>query len=181
MDQHGIRPLKVKVQAICEFPLPPTQCKLQQFLSLVNFYHQFVPSCAQILQPLHVLLKGAPKGNTPLTWTDTATTAFHIIKDTLADATLLVHPGPNAPTCFLTDASTAAEGAVLQKRIGDTWCPLAYFSQKLAPAQTKYSILIESCWPFTWPSNTCNTLLQAVTSMFAQITSLSRLLSPPVS
>ena len=30
-------------------------------------------------------------------------------------------------------------GAVLQQRIGDTWCPLAYFSRKLTPAQTKYS------------------------------------------
>ena len=139
VDQHGIRPLEVKVQAIREFPLPPTQRKLWQFLGLVKFYHRFVPNCALILQPLHDLLKGALKGNTLLTWTDAATKAFHTIKDALTDATLLVHPRPNAPTCILTDASSAAVGAVLQQRIGDTWCPLAYFSRKLTPAQTKYS------------------------------------------
>ena len=31
VDQHGIRPLQVKVQAIREFPLPPTQRKLGNF------------------------------------------------------------------------------------------------------------------------------------------------------
>ena len=86
-----------------------------------ELHHRFVPSCAQILQPLHDLLKGAPKGNTPLTWTDAATTAFHTVKDTLADATLLVHPRPHAPTCVFTDASSAAVGAVLQQQISDTW------------------------------------------------------------
>ena len=181
VDQHGIRSLEVKVQAIREFPLPPTQHKLRQFLGLVNFYHRFLPNCALILQPLHDLLKGAPKGNTPLTWTDAATKAFHTIKDALADATLLVHPRPNAPTCILTDASSAAVGAVLQQRIGDTWCPLAYFSRKLTPARPSTAPLIESCWPFTWPSNTFSTLSKAVTSMSAQTTSLSRLLSLPVS
>ena len=139
VDQHGIRPLEVKLLAIREFPLPPTQRKLRQFLGLVNVYHRFVSSRAQTLQPLHDLLKGAPKGNTPLTWTDAATSDFHTIKDTLADGTLLVHPRPNAPTYILMDASSAAVGVVLQQWIGDTWCPLAYFSRKLTPAQTKYS------------------------------------------
>ena len=106
---------------------------------MVNFYHCFVPSCAQTLQPLHDLLKTAPKGTAPLTWTEPATIAFQAIKDALASATLLVHPQPNAPTCILTDASSTAVGAVLQQQIDNTWCPLAYFSRKLTPAQQKYS------------------------------------------
>ena len=128
-----------KVQAIRDFPLPFTQRKLREFLGLVNFYHRFVPSCAQTLQPLHDLLKTAPKGTAPLTWTEATTAAFQSIKDALANATLLVHPQPEAPTCILTDASSSAVGAVLQQRIDDTWCPLAYFSRKLTPAQQKYS------------------------------------------
>lgn len=96
VDQHGICFLEDKVQAILEFPLPCTQHKLRQYLGLVNFYHRLVPSCAQILQPLHDLLKGAPKGNTPLSWTDTATTAFHTTKSAHADASLLIHPQTHA-------------------------------------------------------------------------------------
>ena len=139
VDSQGIRPTEDKVQAIRDFPLPVTQRKLREFLGLVNFYHRFVPSCAQTLQPLHDLLKTAPKGTAPLTWTEPATIAFQAIKDALARATLLVHPQPNAPTCILTDASSTAVGAVLQQQIDDTWCPLAYFSRKLTPAQQKYS------------------------------------------
>ena len=139
VNQEGIRPLEDKVKTIREFPLPSTQRKLRQFLGLVNFYNRFLPSCAQTLQPLHDLLKGAPKGNTPLSWTPAATTAFHSVKDALADASLLVHPRPHAPTCILTDASSVAVGAVLQQRLNNSWCPIAYFSRKLTPAQMRYS------------------------------------------
>jgi len=72
-----------KVQVIRYFPLLLTQHKLGEFLGLVNFYHRFVPSCAQTLRPLHGLLKTAPKGTTPLTWTEAATAAFESIKDAL--------------------------------------------------------------------------------------------------
>ena len=47
VDSQGIHPMGDKVQAILDFPLPPTQRKLREFLNLVNFYHCFVPSCAQ--------------------------------------------------------------------------------------------------------------------------------------
>lgn len=37
------------------------------------------------------------------------------------------------------DVSNAAVGAVLQQRLGNTWCPIVYFSRKLKPAQMRYS------------------------------------------
>ena len=39
----------------------------------------------------------------------------------------------------MTDASPRAVGAVLQQYIDSQWCPIAYFSKKLKPAETKYS------------------------------------------
>ena len=139
VDQHGIHPLDDKVQVLKDFPLPLTQRKLRQFLGLVNYYYRFLPHCAQMLQPLHDLLKTAPKGNTALEWTDSAMTAFQDIKEALASASLPVHLLPDAPTCIFTDASNAAVVAVLQQMINDKWCPLAYFSWKLNSAQQKYS------------------------------------------
>ena len=92
--QPGHPPYGRQVQAIRDLPLPLTQRKLREFLGLVN---RFVPSCAQTLQPLHDLLKTAPKGAAPLTWTEASTAVFQSIKDALANATLLVHPQPQAP------------------------------------------------------------------------------------
>ena len=57
----------------------------------------------------------------------------------LAKATLLHHPKPEALTNITTDASDLAVGAVLQQYIHGAWCPIAYFSKKLQPAETRYS------------------------------------------
>ena len=51
VDEHGIRPLPGEVQ-ITDFLEPTSMRKLWEFLGLVNFYRRFVPSCADLLQPL---------------------------------------------------------------------------------------------------------------------------------
>ena len=139
VDKHGIRPLEEKVDAVRHFPRPTSQRKLRQFLGLVNFYHRFIPGCARILQPLHTMLTGSSKSDRCLVWTPEAEAAFSRVKEALADATLLVHPQSDAPTCLITDASDVAVGAVLQQQIDSVWSPLAYFSRKLTPAETRYS------------------------------------------
>ena len=118
------------MQVIREFPLPNTQCKLRRFLGLVNFYHRFIPGGAAILQPLHSLLKHTKRPSDPPPWTDVTTTAFNKIKHALANATLLVHPIPNAPTSVMTDASDTAVGAILQQHINGQWCPLFFFHER---------------------------------------------------
>ena len=116
VDSQGIRPLEEKVQVIHDFPQLVTRYDLRQFLGLINFYHRFIPNGAQLLQPLNNLLS-TTSPNKPIQWTDQATTAFHNSKQALAQATLLFHPKPDAPTCIMTDASDVAVGAVLQQLI----------------------------------------------------------------
>ena len=91
-----------------------------------------------MVQPLNDLLSSTDN-STELHWSSEALTAFTSIKDALADATLLSHPKPDAPTCIVTDASNEAVGAVLQQHIGNQWQPISYFSRKLKPAETRYS------------------------------------------
>ena len=122
----GIKPLDDKVNAVRNFPQPSSLCGLREFLGMVNFYHCFIPN---ILQPLNRFLSSHKHNSHQLLWDEQATTAFHAVKRALADATLLVHPKPHAPTCIMTDASEYAVGAVLQQHIEDKWCPIAYFSQ----------------------------------------------------
>lgn len=57
------------------------------------------------------------------------------MKDALADASLLFHPKPAAPTSIMTDASDKAVGAILQQYVNSVWRPIAYFSRKLKPAE----------------------------------------------
>lgn len=56
-----------------------------------------------------------------------------------AKATLLSYPQQDAPTSLMTDASDNAVGAVLQQYIRGSWHPIAFYSRKLRPAETRYS------------------------------------------
>ncbi|BHF66831.1 hypothetical protein SprV_0200985400 [Sparganum proliferum] len=136
VDAQGLRPLSSKVEAIRDFPPPTSKRQLQRFLGMVNFYCRFLPNCADLMLPLTNLLSG-PKG--PLVLRGHALTAFERIKTSLADATLLTHPAPEAPLSLMVDASTVAVGAVLQQHINNSTRPLAFFSKKLSPAETRYS------------------------------------------
>ena len=90
------------------------------------------------MQPLTNLLssKGSAK---PFELEDAALPAFNAIKLALTQATLLVHPAPDAPYCLMTDASNTAVGSVLQQNINGIWHPISFFSKRQQPAEAKYS------------------------------------------
>ena len=126
IDRNGIISLQDKIQAVQAFPLPGSQCKLQQFFGLLNFYHRFLPHCAKLMQSLHALLVSSkPKSQMP-TWNDTILVAFNATKETLANATLLHYPTSNASTCLMTDASETTVRAVLQQYVDDIWHPIFF-------------------------------------------------------
>ena len=130
VSSECIRPLESKVDVVQRFPNPTTARQLHKFLDLINFYHRFIPHCARISQPLNDLL-ATTRPSQQLAWTDEATRSFNELTDALAQATLLHHPMPSAPTCIVTDASDFAVGTVLQQFIDGIWCPISFFSKKL--------------------------------------------------
>ena len=142
--------LRTRFKQFATFPSQPSSNrKLREFIGLVNFYHRFLPHCADLMHPLHALLSSTTK--TP--WTDDTLAAFNAIKDALANATLLSYPKPDAPTCLMTDASDTEVGAVLQQHNG-AWHPISFFSKKMKPAET---LLIGNCSLSTLSSNFSNT------------------------
>ncbi|KAK3749160.1 hypothetical protein RRG08_012732 [Elysia crispata] len=60
---------------------------------MLNFYHRFLSGIAKLLAPLTEATKSRGK---VITWTDECQTAFEAAKSSLASATLLNHPDPNA-------------------------------------------------------------------------------------
>ena len=77
IDSSGITPLPEKVQAVRDFPQPQSQRQLRRFIGLANFYHRFLPHCAELMHPLHSLLSpGKAKSQTPVTWTDIESLGF---------------------------------------------------------------------------------------------------------
>ena len=140
ISPSGITPLPGKVDAICKFPKPTHQRKLREFLGMINFYHRFIPNCADILAPLNRKLRGPKQGKlTLLSWNDEDDAAFAKAKAALSSSAQLVFINHSAPCSIITDASSTAVGAVLQQLVNETWQPIAFFSKALKPAETRYS------------------------------------------
>ena len=73
-------------------------------------------------------------------WNKSANSTFIESKQILANATLLVHPDHSAPLNITCDASDFTVGGALQQYIDNVWQPLSFFSNKLTPAETRYSV-----------------------------------------
>ncbi|BHF74060.1 hypothetical protein SprV_0401714400 [Sparganum proliferum] len=68
-----------------------------------------------------------------------AVEAFNRARKALADTTALVHPIPDAPLSIVADASNFAIDAALHQQTPTGTQPLAFYSAKLSPPQTRYS------------------------------------------
>lgn len=136
ISPDGVTPLPTKTEAVRRFPKPTTIKALQEFIGMVTFYHRFLPGIAKTLAPLYSALKGKPK---KLQWTPGAETSFNKAKDALANATMLTYPAPGARMQLSTDASDTAVGAVLEQLTSRGPAPVAFFSKKLSPAESRYS------------------------------------------
>ena len=60
------------------FPVPQDKKALHQLVDLINYYHRFVPRCAEILQPLHLVL-----ADNSFIWTASCQQAFKAAKTAL--------------------------------------------------------------------------------------------------
>ena len=135
VDANGIAPLEDRVSAIQEMKPPKTIKDLQSYLGVLNYYRRFIKHAAHHLYPLYNCLKGKPKS---LQWTTECQKAFEDSKAALAAATLLHHPIPGAPLALTTDASKRALGGTLEQCGPSGWEPLAFYSKKLQPNQTRW-------------------------------------------
>ena len=138
INSSGIFPLQSRVLAIQEFPPPTSVTQLRRFLGMCNFYRRFIPHCATITKPLDDLLRGKNKRDSSFSWSSVADSAFTDLKSALCAATLLHFPVHDAPLNIMVDASDHCVGAVLQQFIDQQWQPLAFFSKKLSPTQSRY-------------------------------------------
>jgi hypothetical protein len=69
-------------------------------------------------------------------WTDVKQKAFDTMKRIISRETLLAYPNFNKPFIIHTDASHTQLGAVISQDNK----PIAFYSRKLNPAQTRYTV-----------------------------------------
>lgn len=131
ITRTGIRPQSSKVQAILNLDTPKTKKQLRRFIGMVNFYRDMWIRRSHLLAPLAKLTSKSGKWS----WTSEHQECFDTMKRVISKQVLLSYPDFNAPFVIYTDASKTQLGGVITQDNK----PLAFYSRKLNPAQTRYT------------------------------------------
>lgn len=142
IENNTVRPVKDNLISIKNFPTPKTSKNIRQFLGKVNFYHEYIPRSAIILNPLHKLLRK----NEKFVWTIDCENSFNAIKKLLCSQPILQIFDRDLPIKIFTDASLEGIGAILkQEQIDGKDKPVAYFSKKLSETQKRKKAIYLEC------------------------------------
>ena len=131
ITRTGIQPLAKKVEAIQKLKAPTAKKPLRSFIGMVNYYRDMWPRRSETLAPLTALSSKTAKW----TWTELEQKAFDTMKQTMSRETLLTYPDFQKPFEIHTDASHTQLGACISQE----GKPVAFYSRKLNPAQTRYT------------------------------------------
>ena len=135
VSAKGLQADPTKVQALIDWPEPTNVHEIRQFLGLAQYFRRYIKAYSAICSPLSTLTRK----DVPWTWTQPQKDAFTAIKTALTSAPVLRLADPSSPFILVTDASNIAVGATLmQRNEHGRLQPIAYESQKLNPAQTRY-------------------------------------------
>ena len=119
------------MEAIKNIAPPKTRKQLRSFIGLINYYRDMWSKRSELLAPLSTLTSDKNKWK----WTSVDQEAFDKVKQVLSRETLLAFPNFDLPFTIHTDASKTQLGAVISQNN----TPIAFYSRKLNPAQTRYT------------------------------------------
>jgi hypothetical protein len=145
LTRGGIKPQQKKVQAILALNPPNNVKELRHFLGMVQYYRDMWAKRSEMLAPLSDLVGECGETKTtrknkvkkkPWHWDSIHQLAFDNVKTTIAKEVVLAYPDFTKPFDIYTDASTKQLGSVITQENR----PIAFFSQKLSGAQSKYTV-----------------------------------------
>lgn len=138
VGQGQVRPVREKVRAIDEYPVPVTKKELMRFLGLVGFYRCFCRNFSTVVAPLTDLLKAKAL----FVWSESCQNAFEAVKSLLTVTPVLMAPQLEKTFKIQVDASKEGAGAVLiQEDDAGIERPVCFFSRKFNSHQMNYSTI----------------------------------------
>jgi hypothetical protein len=149
VDGAGIHTCDDKIEAI-NFPPPTDVAGIRSFLSMSNFYQQFIPNYSAIAEPLRLLTR--KNSGFRGAFTPAQQVAFNTLKERLRRAPVLRQPDFSLPFILTTDWSVKGLGAVLSQRDPSTQAeqPVAFASRACTPPEGRYSPTEGECLALVW-------------------------------
>ena len=109
VGQGQVCPVRVKVQAIVDFPASKMRHELRRFLGMAGYYRAFCKKFSEVVAPLTSL--ASPK--TPFQWSEKCRAAFEAAKALLCSTPVLAAPNFARPFKLEVDVSALGAGGVL--------------------------------------------------------------------
>ena len=131
ITRNGIRPTSKKINAISNIAPPKTKKELRSFIGMVNYYRDMWIRRSHVLAPLAALTSKTTKWK----WGPEEQEAFETMKRIISKETMLAYPDFDKQFVIHTDASHQQLGAVISQENK----PIAFYSRKLKPEQTRYT------------------------------------------
>ena len=135
VGRDGLQCDPKKIEDVKSWPVPDCLKSVRQFLVFVGYYRRFIPSFAEMAEPL-VALTGK---DVPFVWRPACSTAFTDLRDALVRAPILSFPTEDGDYILDTDASNFGLG-VLSQIQNNVERVITYCSRALRPSQRKYCI-----------------------------------------
>ena len=151
IEDGQIRPSEDKLASIANLGSESltTKKQVRSALGLINFFHAFIPKCAEIALPLTLLLKKNEPEN--VKWNDECENALQRLKRELLSDKCLYAFDDTKPVHLFTDASFYAVGAwIAQYDSSEQLRPIAFASRKLTASQLNYSVIEKELYAVVW-------------------------------
>ena len=135
IDFRGIQPSPSNVENIVDYPIPRDAKEVHRFLGIASYFRRFVPNFSLIAKPLYDLTRK----DVPFVFSVKEVETFEELKQHLSSEPLLAIYSPLLPTELHCDASSARfEAMLIQKQTDGTFKPIAYFSERTSPEESRY-------------------------------------------
>ncbi len=132
ITREGIKPVLDKVRAMQDIAPPKTRKQLRSFIGFINYYRDMWKHRSGTISPLSRMTSKT----TPFKWGEEQQKAFEDIKAIIARDVMLSYPDFSKVFHVYADASQTQLGATI---VQDEK-PIAFWSRKLTPAQTRYTV-----------------------------------------
>ena len=136
VSSSGIQVDPAKTTAVQNMIEPKNAKEVRRFIGVASYYRRFVQNFSELAAPLTELTRKKAK----FEWKDIHQLAFEKIKRALITAPILQYPDYSKQFKLCTDASNVALGSVLTQSYEGVDLPVAYFSRKFNPAETRYTV-----------------------------------------
>lgn len=134
VEAGEVRPNKRKIEALSSLPSPQSITQVRQFVGLASYFRQFVPNFSRLFCPIYKLMSG----KCPFEWTPECEEVRQKVIEILTNEPVLMIFDPQYPAELHTDASAEGYGAILFQIVDGNRRPVAYFSKRTTPAESRY-------------------------------------------